>query len=156
MNKIDLKTEDMRHPGWFLSEDDSYRSLFSEEHLAKLQQTIRNHLSLEISKDIVVSFDTIRHVLHQVYETHTPVIGDPFTRFRQHGHVRNDVRDISDRTITIIISEIKNEYITIKQNSQLSIWNTQYGTHNAAGLKQTPQIKINHRKPKSMQFHMRY
>lgn len=145
----------IRFIGW--NNPDRYEILFSKENLENIQKIVRYTLQKEIHKDIQVTLDVIEHVLYQCYTSHRPEIGDPHTNLLigSRGE-RNDVRDLNDRTISIIVSEIKTEYLTIQQNSKLSKWTTILGSHNAAGLQSysNSSIKLKRRKL-PMQFNMR-
>jgi hypothetical protein len=146
--------------GWdnTVSADVNFQFLWSPERL-KVYQTKITQLLEGVSPDgrpIIVPLKTIGNVLYQCYESHRPQVGDIYSRFTQSENTRDDVRDIVDRTINIIVSQIKNEYEVIDNNSKLSIWNTVYGDFNKHGLRQHPQIKVRKRRPSTMQFHMRY
>ena len=94
-----------------------------------------------------------------VLDDNHPLIGDIYSRYIISGieEQRNDVRDMIDRTIEIITSDVKDSYDTIKNNNSLSIWNTLYGDGvNKAGLRQTAKIYTRERYPQRMAFFENY
>lgn len=150
-------TDLQRHYGWEMTETKYYKSLFSQENLLNIQSLVRFILNKDINKDIKVTLDVIHSVLYECFTTHRPEIGDPFTNLRIGSREeRNDFRDLNDRTVSIIVSHIKNEYLTIQQNSKLSKWTTVLGSHNSAGLQSysNSSIKLKRRRL-PLQFHMR-
>lgn len=93
-------------------------------------------------KYIYVSDDTIKGVVSGLY------YDDPAT-----------LNTIVDRAIHLITSTIKDEFTTIKQNNDLSVWVTQYGSNDSAnkwGLRSHPKLKMKERRPAPMIFNMRY
>lgn len=109
-------------------------------------------------RPIIVPIDTIGNVLFQCYESHRPQTGDIYSRYiHDNSSGENDyVRDIVDRTINIIVSQIRNEYEMIQNNNKLTIWNTVYGDFNKEGLRAHAPIKIRKRRPPQMLFNMNY
>lgn len=158
-NRINpVRTDSLAFTDQETRQNDTYRELFSDANLNKLQTIIRRKLQKELNKDIAVTHPVISQVLYENYSSHRPEIGDPFTFLRKDTLIyRNDIRDIEDRTVSLIVSHIKNEYLVNEQNSKLTVWNTVLGSHNAAGLQRFSNsgIKLNRRKI-PFRFNMRY
>lgn len=156
-----LNQEFTRHIGFESSSHnrDNYNYMWSTEHLKTIQQKIAQLLQ-GVNKDnrpIMVTLEVIGNVLSQTYSTHRPQVGDIHSRFIQQDlPQRNDVAEITSRTIEIITSQIRNEYQMIEQNKRLSIWNTVRGDFNAAGLRSHAPIKLRKKRPNNFQFHMHY
>lgn len=109
------------------------------------------------NRPIIVPHETIAHVLSSVYQSQRPEVGDIYSRYIiDCKNDRNDVQQIIDRSIAIIVSQIRNEYGMIENNEKLSIWNALYGDFNPMGLRQHPPIKIRKKRPTPMQFNMNY
>ena len=158
VNKIDNNMN--RYVGWKATAQSStdYVELWKPERLLSIQKTITELLKGVKPVPIIVSFDVIGNVLSQCYESHRPPVGDIYSRYIQwdiDSH-RDDVRDIVDRTIEIIVRQIRNEYETEENNKKLTIWNTVYGDFNQVGLRQHPPIKLRNRRSNRMMFNMKY
>ena len=150
-----------KYVGWEnTAQNPNFKFLWAPDRLLTYQQKITQLLE-GVSPDgrsIVVPLETIGSVLFQCYESNTPQVGDIYSRYIQDGieSERNDVRDIVDRMINIIVSQIRNEYATIENNKKLTVWNTLYGDFNKAGLRSHGPIKIRKKRSERMQFHMNY
>ncbi|MBL4898481.1 MAG: hypothetical protein JKX76_02410 [Colwellia sp.] len=109
-------------------------------------------------RPIEVPDTSISHVMSEVFNAHTPQVGDIHSRFIIEGgnDARNDITTMIDRTIEIITSQIRDSYEIEEQNSKLNIWTTVLGDFNEHGLRSHPKIKLKERRPTSFQFHMRY
>lgn len=153
----------LRHAGWSqtTAKNQQYAELWSPDHLCVVQHKI-NQLLEGVGpggRDVVVPLKVIGSVISQVFESHRPIVGDPFSRYIQPGiedGKRNDIRDITDRTIEIIVTQIRNEFSMAENNSRLSIWSTLYGDFNNQGLRAHPPIKIRQRRIPSMMFNLNY
>ena len=86
------------------------------------------------------------------------MLGDIYSRYIISGieETRNDTRDIIDRAIEVIVSQIRTEKEVEENNKKLTIWTTLYGDFNAHGLRQTPPIKVRKHKKPAFQFNMNY
>jgi hypothetical protein len=150
----------MKHVGWTGTVDDrmNYNSLWAPARLQLIQQKITQLLQGVRSdgRNIIVPIDVIGNVLSQVYETNSPQVGSIYSRYIQENPGRNDVRDIVDRSINIIVSQIKNEILNEQNNKRLTIWNTVLGDFNSQGLRAHAPIKIRKKRPATMQFNMNY
>ena len=163
MNKSYLDDGYMQHVGWAqtVSNRPNYDFLWNDERLIMLQQKITQLLEgvSECGAPIVVPLSTIGHVISQVYQSHRPEVGSIYSRYIQTEpeSERNDVRDIEDRTINIITSQIRNEFGIIQNNKRLTIWSTVLGDFNKEGLRGHSGIKIRKKRPNvSMGIAMRY
>jgi len=109
-------------------------------------------------RPIVFPPKSIANVLDSVYQSHTPQVGDIYSRYFQANITpRNDVAEMINRAIKIITSQVRNEYEIAEQNSKLSVWTTVYGDFNEHGLRRHSQItQINNRGPSRHQIAMRY
>jgi hypothetical protein len=146
-----------KYAAWNGTKTTSFEALFNDENVQHYQSIIRELLKGVSSRPILVSLDTIKSVLWQCYESRNPLVGDPYSRYIQASNVnRTDLEDIVNRTINIIVSQIRNEYGMIENNKKLTKWTTVLGDFNAAGLRSHPPLKIRSKKPETMQFHMKY
>lgn len=109
-------------------------------------------------RSIIFPKKSIVNVLDSVYQSHTPQIGDIYSRYIQADITqRNDVVEMINRAIKIITSQVRNEYEIAEQNRKLTKWTTVYGDFNDHGLRQFSQIsQINNRGPSRHQIAMRY
>lgn len=168
----------MRYVGWFATSDmcsgdqslfnqekyqdgsPCYECLFTCETLEKISKKITQLLEGVDSKgrNIVVPLDKIAHVVSQVYQSQNPIVGDIYSRYIISGieSVRNDIRQIIDRTISIIVTTIKDEFEVTENNNKLTIWTTLLGDDNAHGLRAHAPIKLKNRGPDRHQFNMNY
>lgn len=140
--------------------DVPYEYLWSEQNLLRIQQKITTLLQ-GLDKDgrpIIVPFNIIGNVMSQVQETHRPQVGNIYSRYilPDSAEQRNDIRDIVDRTIEIVVTQIRNEYEMIEQNKKLTAWNSLLGDFNTQGLRAHAPIKLRKKRPSVFQFHMRY
>ncbi len=152
----------LRHVGWGFTSNRNpcYDEIFSKENLIQMQHKISELLEGvdEKGRTIIVPLDKIGHILSSAYSSQRPEIGDIFSRYIQSGIEgrRNDVREIIDRSINIIVTQIKNEFETIENNKKLTIWTTVLGSFNEKGLRSHSQIKLNKRRIPHMQFFQNY
>ena len=146
--------------GYTSNRNPCYDEIFSKENLIQMQHKISELLEGvdEKGRTIAVPLNSIGHVLSSVYSSQRPEIGDIYSRYIQCGieDRRNDVREIIDRSINIIVTQIKNEFETIENNKKLTIWTTVLGSFNLHGLRAHPPIKINKRRTPRMQFFENY
>jgi hypothetical protein len=151
-----------QHVGWSetIKDHPNYCELWGSKKLLQIQQKITQLLEglRSDGRQIIVPVSTIGNVMSQVYETHRPQVGDIYSRYIQEDveSERNDNRDIVDRTIEIVVTQIRNEYEIAQNNNKLTIWSTLYGDFNKQGLRAHPPIKIRKRRSDRMMFHMNY
>lgn len=152
----------MKYIGWEASENGrfTYANLFEEHHLLFLQKKITQLLMgvAPNNQPIVVTFDVIGNVMSSVVESQRPQVGDIYSRYQLSSieFQRNDIKEIVDRTINIIITQIRNEYEMADNNKKLTVWNTLYGDFNKEGLRAHAPIKIRKKRSDRMQFNMNY
>lgn len=146
-------TNALRHVGWDsnIEEQANYQVLWDQQRLINVQNKITELLQgvADNNRPILVPIETIAHVLNQVYSSRRPMVGSIFSRYIQETpeNDRNDVREMYDRTINIIVSQIRNEYEMIANNRKLTVWNALYGDFNTQGLRAHAPIKLRHRRP---------
>lgn len=145
----------MRYVGWDyqLDYNTSYQYFFSPNTVRMISNKITQLLQGVDSKgrSIMVPDDKICHVMSQVYDSHSPKIGDIHTRFViPDKEPRDDVQTMINRTIEIIVNDVKVNLGMIECNSKLSIWDaTLLGDFNRQGLRQYPPIKLREKRPMS-------
>jgi hypothetical protein len=146
-----------KYVGWDTSLNTQYLQLWQPEFLSQIQSKISQLLEGvgPDNRPIIVSMDTITHVISQVVATFRPETGDIYNR-DMNQYQRNDIRDIVDRSIEIITTHIRNEYEIIENNKKLSIWSTLYGDFNKEGLRGHSTIKLRNKRPQPMMFNMNY
>ncbi len=158
MNYNQLDNGYSQYVGWGQTIQDrgDYATLWEPNRLVQMQQKITELLAGvdEQNRPIVVPVNTIANVLSQVFGANRPEVGSIYSRYIQMEpeSTRNDVRDIVDRTINIVVSQVKNEMLMIQQNKRLSIWSTLYGDFNKDQLRAHPPIKIRNKHPQYMAF----
>nr|QBK85401.1 MAG: hypothetical protein LCIVAC01_02100 [Iridovirus LCIVAC01] len=151
-----------RHVGWANTTADNpcYKELFSKQNLNQMSDKITELLQGVNPKgrSIIVPKDQIAHVISQVFTDNRPKIGDIHTRYIIGGteETRNDVRDIIDRSINTIVTQIRNQMETAECNKKLTIWTTVLGDFNRHGLRSHSFIKIRKRRSDRMMFNMNY
>lgn len=152
----------MKHIGWgeTIGTNDNFKDLWEPSTLARIQVQITQLLEgvHESGNPIIVPIDTIANVLSQCYESNVPTIGDIHSRFiiTNGQQSQNEVRNIIDRTVNIITTQIRNEYEIAQNNNKLSIWSTLYGDFNKEGLRAHAPLKVRKKRPQQMMFNMRY
>lgn len=151
MNPAFLDNNSYRYAGYQQTFGDrpNYNMMWSPERLSIIQQKITQLLQgvSEDGRPIVVTLDVIGNVLSSCYSSNRPEVGSIHSRFIQEDSPpRNDIAEITDRTINIIVSQIKNEMLTAQNNKRLTIWSTVYGDFNKDGLRSHSGIKIRKRR----------
>lgn len=140
--------------------NNNYRFMMDDTRLHILQQKITEILEgvEPDGRSIVVPLDTIRSVVYQCYQAYIPNIGNIYTTFIQENETlkRNDVRDIYDQAVNIITSYIKAYYMHESNARKLTIWDSVLGSFNKQGIRAHQPIKVNNRRPSTLQINMRY
>ena len=141
---IKMETQLIHNIGREFYSNDDEDELFSAYTLNLIRDKAANSLRdvHPEGKRIMVSDDVIRGVLGQIYRNEND------SMFR-----------MIDKCISIIIVNIKNEYQSVEQNNNLSIWVTQYGSNDVAnkwGLAAHSKIKLREKRVAPMVFNMRY
>lgn len=150
-----------RYVGWKGTSQNNpcYGAIFNQKNIRIMSRKITEFLQGvdERNRDIIVPDKNILYVLSSVYNTHRPTVGGIHSRFIIGCESeRNDVQKIIDRSIEIIVSQVRSDLLTEQNNKKLTIWNSLLGNFNKEGLRQHAPIKIRKRHPTYMQFHMRY
>ena len=155
----EFDTNNMRYVGWD-SNGLGYGILMSDITVSLVSQKCTELLAgvHPEGRPIVFPKQSIVNVLDGVYQSHTPRVGDIYSRdIQAETTQRNDVVEMINRAIKIITSQVRNEYEIAEQNSKLSVWTTVYGDFNEHGLRQhAPITQINNRGPSRHQISMRY
>jgi hypothetical protein len=135
-----------------------FKDLWSNETLTQIQKHISNLLLNYYPNGLIVPTKIIGDVLYSCYQNYTPQVGDIYSRYIQPSEVneRRDRAQIIDQCINIIVSQIKDEYDTMKKNEKLTVWDTILGEFNNQGLRAHPPIKVRNRRPDPMRFNMNY
>jgi hypothetical protein len=109
-------------------------------------------------KKLIVTDDVITNALSGVFAAFRPQVGDIYSRYTIMNSElwRNDAETIIDRTITLIFDYYRNEIGMEENNKQLTVWTTILGDFNKHGLRQTPPIKTQKRRPDPFLFNMNY
>lgn len=110
------------------------------------------------NRRIIVPDSTIYNVLDAIYQNYRPPTGDIYGRYNIPSGTTTEsyVQDMIDQVIEIIVSDVRNNYETIENNSKLSIWTTVLGEFNDNGLRSYPPIKTRLRRPNPLEFNMNY
>jgi hypothetical protein len=112
---------------------------FSDQHVNMISNKITQILKgvHPDDKNIIVPRETIRSVLFNLYNNNM-----------------YNTRDLTDKAIETIVTQIRDEFATIKKNNSLSKWDSIFDGTN--GVRQHPPIKLRENRPASMQFMVRY
>ena len=152
-----------RFVGW--ESNAPVKRLFSKKVLECTQKEITKLLKgvNPNGKDIIVPIETIGSVFSQ-FLNNQPTnreLGDIYSRFiidnpREQGIVESIVQ----RSVSVIVDTITNEYGMIENNKKLSIWTTVLGDFNKHGLNSYSQSQITgairKKRPQTMAFNMNY
>jgi hypothetical protein len=161
-NNTILDTSYQKYVGWgeTIANREDYESMWTPNRLSIIQNKITQLLDGidPQGRPIIVPLETIGSVLSEVFRSNRPQVGSIYSRYIQMEPEsnRNDIRDIIDRTINIIVSQVKNELLMTQNNQRLTIWSTLYGDFNKEGLRQHGPIKIRKKHPQLMMFNMNY
>lgn len=148
----------MRYVGW--SESNAcIKFLFSRPTINLISRKI-TELTLGVdpkNRRIVVPDERICEVISSVYWNYRPATGDIYSRYIiPTSEQENAVQSIIDQTIELITSFIRNQFGILQANKQLSAWVQVMGDFNTHGLRQFPPIKVQAKRPETMQFNMNY
>ena len=148
----------LRYPGW--SEGNlCIRELFSPETIQLISRKVTELTRGVDSKNrkIIVPDARICEVIDGIYQAFRPPTGDIFSRYIiPNNEQANMVQSIIDQSIEVIVSNIRGQLGMEQQNQTLSAWVTVMGDFNASGLRQFPPIKVQGKRPSTMQFNMNY
>jgi hypothetical protein len=136
------------------------QQVFSPENISRLSSIITQATSdLDpYGRKIVVPAQRIAEVLSSVFRYGTRAhVGDIYTRYIiPQERARNDLDNINLQTLNVILSTVRDEYETIRNNKQLSVWTTVLGDFNKNGLRAHDVLKIRRKMPQRMMFNMNY
>jgi hypothetical protein len=136
--------------------NDGYRMFFSQENMDHLSQAISARL-LEAGMRMVVTPRVIGGVMSDILRTHTPQMGDIYTRYTIPQEApRNDLANLNERVINTIVSTIINEEDARKWNESLTVWDTVYGDFNRHGLRAHSIIRKKDKDILKGQFNLNY
>jgi hypothetical protein len=108
-------------------------------------------------KKIMPTERVVIAAMHSIFKNFHPTTGDIYGKYTVvNQSQRDDYSYIVDQTISLLVQGIRDDLGMAEQNQKLTIWTTLYGDFNDHGLRQTPPIKINNKRPDPMLFHMRY
>lgn len=147
----------MRHVG-YEETNSCIEQYFSKNTVQIISNKVTQLLEGISKRPIIVTDRVIEHVLSQVKEGYRPPTGCIYSRYTipSGGNSDSLVQNMIDQSIEIIISNVKNDLETEKNNKQLSVWNSVYGDFNKHQLLQHPPIKTQVKRPSSFQFNMMY
>lgn len=151
----------MRHVGW--KEDNlCIQDYYSKETLATVSRKVTEllHGVDPENRPIIVPDHIISNVMDSVYNTYRPETSDIYARYNipSDGQASSEsyVQNMIDQVIEIITSDVKNNLGMEECNSKLSVWTTVLGDFNENNLRSHPPIKLRHKRPTPMLFHMNY
>jgi hypothetical protein len=148
----------LRFAGWDQN-NACYKKFFSRDTVNMISRKI-TELTAGVDKyNRLYRVPDIRicEVMDGVYQSYNPPVGDIYTRYIvPNTEQENRVQSLIDQTIEIIVSHIRNTVGIDQWNESLSAWVQVYGDFNIHGLRQHSQIKVQDKKPATMQFNMNY
>lgn len=149
----------LKYIGWeqTFKSTKSLQMLVHPENLKRYQTRITELLRgvHPEGRPIIVPVETIEHVIFKCYESYRPQVGSIYSRHIQMSE-RSDIENIVEDAVSRIVSQIRNEYESVRHNNSLTIWTSMYGDFNAHGLRAHPPIKVRENSNRRMQFHMNY
>jgi hypothetical protein len=110
------------------------------------------------NRPILVPDTSIYNIMDSIYQNYRPPTGDIYGRYNIPNGTTTEsyVQDMIDQVIEVIVSDVRNNYETIENNSKLSIWTTVLGEFNDHQLRSVPPIKTRLKRPNPLQFNMNY
>jgi hypothetical protein len=109
------------------------------------------------NRDIIVPDKTIYSVMSSVYENYIPNTSDIHSRYVvPKKDIIDHMKEIEKQTISIIVSDVRNNIGIEEASSKLSVWNTVLGDFNEHGLQAHQKIKLREKRPMPMLFNMNY
>jgi len=146
-----------RYVGWDETTS-ATKKYFSPETVNKISAKITELLQgvHPQNKRLIVPNESICNILDAVFQNYRPQTGDIYSRYNIPNNNVNMLQDMIDQTIELIVSQTKAEMGMQEANSQLSIWNTVLGDFNTHQLRSHDVIKIQRKRPATMQFFENY
>ncbi len=156
-----LDMNQFQYVGWdsVASWNSLTRRLFTKRTVELIQNKTSEYLNGvdPLGRKMIPSQKTVTSALYNVFADHIPQTGDIYGRYSiRDDSNRDDYSYIVDKTISLIVGNIRTEIEMQEQNQKLTIWTTVLGDFNEHGLRQTPPIKLRHKRPDPMLFHMNY
>lgn len=153
-----INNQSVRHIG-YTDTNDCIKSYFDPVTVKYISNKVTEYLSVVSERPVLVVDNTIIDVMNQVYESYRPKTGDIFSRYiipQEESTSDTYVQNMIEQTINIIVSDVKNNFQTDINNTQLSVWNTVLGDFNPHMIQQHGAIKVRKRRPTPMMFNMNY
>lgn len=151
----------MRYVGYEQS-NDCIKKYYSEENVRKMSKKI-TELLMGVdpqNRPIIVPDSTITSIMSEVCQAYRPMTGDIYSRYIIPNGTNSEsyVEDMINRSIEIIVSDVRNNLGMEEYNKTLTAWTTVYGDFNEHGLQSHPQIKVlgTRKRPSPLQFNMNY
>ena len=146
-----------RYIGWDNSIDFN-KEYYSEKTIKLISEKISKLLDGidEKGRKIIIPDKTISHVMSSVHNNYKPNVGDIHSRYIIESDYNNMYQNMIERTIDLIVSDVKNHELTRQNNEKLTIWTTVLGDHNEHGLRSHDIIKIRNKHPQRMAFFENY
>lgn len=149
----------IRYIGW-QEPDQCIKSFFSQKTIDTISKVV-TQLTMGVdlqNRKIVVPTTLICRVMDAVYTNYQPPVGDIFTRYviPKEPADENMIKTMIDQTIEIIVNDIRSHTAMDLANSKLTAWVQVMGDFNPNGLRQHPPIKLQEKRPATMQFNMNY
>lgn len=145
-----------RHVG-YRTTNEAMAAYASKDTARFIQAKIDQLLRPDFPQGIHVPLDKIIHLMNMVYEAYRPSTGDPMTRYNiESDENYNCVDEMINQVISIAASRIRTDLQTERYNSTLTVWDSLLGDYNRQSLRAHAPIKLNRRRPPSMQFFSNY
>lgn len=164
----------MRHVG-FSERDVSYPCSLISTISARITRLLEGvHPE---GKTLIVPDCSIRQMLDSVSSSYVPQNGSiydgPASKNFSEQHVRYQSMSggnttlvsgqdfipspaVVDIVVESIVYQVKETYGIVSCNSRLTAWDTVLGDSNSKGLRSHAPLKLKHKRPKTMEFHMMY
>jgi hypothetical protein len=127
--------------GWAQNtNNEGYRAFFSRENMSFISEQITRILRQYGLGNIKVSDRVIGGAMSDIIRSQNPILGDIITRYTI-PHERDDLKSMTDQTITVIVNQIVSEHEQMKCNSKLNIWSSLLGDFNVYQIRAHPIIK---------------
>ena len=133
--------------------------LFTKRTLNVIREKTAEYLTGvdRLGRKIIPSDNVITNALYSIFRDHIPQTGDIYGRYTvRDDSTRDDYAYIVDKTISLLVTGIRTDMEMQEQNEKLTIWTTVLGDFNEHGLRSNAPIKVLHKRPDPMLFHMRY
>ena len=147
----------LRYPGW--SENDCAQRFYSDQTVNIINKKV-TELTRGIdpkNRKIIIPTERITEAMDAIFSSYRPSVGDIHSRYIVPSIApENRMQDMIDQTIEIIVSHVRNEQEMSQNNSKLTAWVQIYGDFNTNGLRAHDIIKIQEKRPATMQFNMNY